>query len=161
MLNYLADLGHNLLTLSSDVYPLGIANIASYAGTHQVGGPNYPLVEEVRASFLCTFDAVDVYKYGPTYEGERAFLELLQRYGEVRHSSEGLLEAPVPGNHYKYDEEQAFTASVGPEVRSPIETKVETFGEHPAGLGKFTRTLFARDLRRGLTETPSSAISHA
>ena len=28
---YLADLGHNLLTLSSDVYPLGIANLATYA----------------------------------------------------------------------------------------------------------------------------------
>ena len=27
---YLADLGHNLLTYSSDTYPLGVANIASY-----------------------------------------------------------------------------------------------------------------------------------
>src|SRR5437762_9486766 len=27
---FLADLGHNQLTLSSDVYPLGIANLATY-----------------------------------------------------------------------------------------------------------------------------------
>lgn len=27
---YLADLGHNILTYSSDTFPLGIANIASY-----------------------------------------------------------------------------------------------------------------------------------
>jgi hypothetical protein len=34
MLIYLADLGHNLLTLSSDVYPLGIANMATWVGAH-------------------------------------------------------------------------------------------------------------------------------
>src|SRR5437764_285433 len=27
---FLADLGHNLLTRSSDVYPLGVANLATY-----------------------------------------------------------------------------------------------------------------------------------
>ena len=27
---YLADLGHNLLTFSSDTYPLGVANLATY-----------------------------------------------------------------------------------------------------------------------------------
>ena len=27
---YLADLGHNQLTISSDVYPLGVANLATY-----------------------------------------------------------------------------------------------------------------------------------
>ena len=30
MLIYLADLGHNQLTLSSDVYPLGVANLAAF-----------------------------------------------------------------------------------------------------------------------------------
>ena len=34
---YIADLGHNLLTKSSDVYPLGVANLATYAGAHQEG----------------------------------------------------------------------------------------------------------------------------
>lgn len=31
---FLADLGHNQLTLSSDVYPLGIANLAMYLRSH-------------------------------------------------------------------------------------------------------------------------------
>src|SRR5687768_4361563 len=35
---FLADLGHNLLTLSSDVYPLGIANLATYVRRHLEGG---------------------------------------------------------------------------------------------------------------------------
>ena len=60
-------------------------------------------------------------------------------------------------SEYALPEPVAFTAEVRPEVRTMIETKVATFGEHPAGLGKFTRTLFARDLRRGL----SAATSHA
>src|SRR5690242_13434720 len=34
MLVYLADLGHNQLTVSSDVYPLGVANLAAYATAH-------------------------------------------------------------------------------------------------------------------------------
>lgn len=70
---FLADLGHNQLTLSSDVYPLGVANLATYA---------------------------------------RAYFS-------------------------------------GPEPLE-IQSRVVTFGEHPAGLGKFTRTMFANDLRRTL-----------
>ena len=34
MLIYLADLGHNQLTISSDSYPLGVANLATYALEH-------------------------------------------------------------------------------------------------------------------------------
>ncbi len=41
-----------------------------------------------------------------------------------------------------------FRAVVDPDKKSLLETKIATFGEHPAGLGKFTRTMFARDLRR-------------
>ncbi len=33
---YLADLGHNQVTISSDVYPLGVANLASYLTGHSV-----------------------------------------------------------------------------------------------------------------------------
>jgi hypothetical protein len=72
----LADLGHNQLTLNSDVHPLGIANLATYS--------------------------------------------------------------------------QALPTTVEPSRRALIETKVATFGEHPSGLGKFTRTMFAQDLRRTL-----------
>jgi hypothetical protein len=38
-------------------------------------------------------------------------------------------------------------ALVEPERRKLIEAKVCTFGDHPSGLGKITRTMFARDLR--------------
>jgi hypothetical protein len=31
-----------------------------------------------------------------------------------------------------------------------IANRLRTFGEHPSGLGKFTRTMFARELRRSL-----------
>ena len=31
---FLADLGHHQLTISSDVYPLGVANLASYVTAH-------------------------------------------------------------------------------------------------------------------------------
>ncbi len=31
MLVYVADLGHNIITVTSDVYPLGVANLATYA----------------------------------------------------------------------------------------------------------------------------------
>src|SRR5512138_3259216 len=34
---FLADLGHNQLTISSDVYPLGIANLATYLKAYLVG----------------------------------------------------------------------------------------------------------------------------
>ena len=34
---YLAYLGHNQLTVSSDVYPLGVANLAAYAREHVKG----------------------------------------------------------------------------------------------------------------------------
>jgi hypothetical protein len=39
--------------------------------------------------------------------------------------------------------------------------KVATFGEHPAGLGKFTRSMFARDLRRSfsVSERQFGAVS--
>jgi radical SAM superfamily enzyme YgiQ (UPF0313 family) len=155
MLIYLADLGHNLLTLSSDVYPLGVANLATYARAHggigdalaisifrepqdlkraldreapdllglsnyawneelayhfaryaklrdrrtlvAMGGPNYPLVDEVRERFLRGLPHVDVYVDGPTYEGERAFVNLLRRYAECGRRIEGLREERVPG----------------------------------------------------------------
>jgi radical SAM superfamily enzyme YgiQ (UPF0313 family) len=35
-----------------------------------------------------------------------------------------------------------------PEKKAMLEARLSTYGDHPSGLGKFTRTLFARDLRR-------------
>ena len=166
---YLADLGHNLLTYSSDTYPLGVANIASYAQAYFdgpqaldvqifrepqdlktaidsappdvlalsnyawneelshhfagylkqrhpqtlvcMGGPNYPLTEDVQESFLRSLDHVDCYVDGPTYEGERAFLNLIQRYAAVDCRLPGLFEEPIAGVAWIHPVEDTFTAA--------------------------------------------------
>jgi radical SAM superfamily enzyme YgiQ (UPF0313 family) len=153
---YLADLGHNQLTLSSDVYPLGIANLAcyamadpavghkldirifrepqdlkaaldacppdvlglsSYSWNHSLalhfasyakarrpeivtlmGGPNWPLVESVQEEFLRGMPQIDIAVRGPTYEGERAFRNIIRRLDEVGCSVEGVQEESVAGN---------------------------------------------------------------
>jgi hypothetical protein len=51
---------------------------------------------------------------------------------------------------HRYPAPQRFVARTEASRRALILAKIETFGEHPAGLGKFTRTMFARDLRRSL-----------
>jgi radical SAM superfamily enzyme YgiQ (UPF0313 family) len=168
VLIYLADLGHNQLTISSDVYPLGIANLAtyvqarsdfnepvhieifrepedlkaaldsnspdvlglsSYSWNHYLslnfaryakaripkvltlmGGPNFPLTAVEQESFLRSMTEIDVATRGPTYEGERAFLNILKRYSEVGHSLEGLQKEPVPGNVWIDDLTGEFVA---------------------------------------------------
>lgn len=152
----LADLGHNQLTISSDVYPLGVANLKAYADAYLepgrpiqisivrepkdlkaaidagppevlglssyswnhnlslcfarylkerrpealvlMGGPNFPLTAPEQESFLRSMPDVDVAVRGPTYEGERAFLNLLRRFVDVNGSREELLAEPVNGN---------------------------------------------------------------
>jgi radical SAM superfamily enzyme YgiQ (UPF0313 family) len=166
---FLADLGHNLLTYSSDTYPLGVANIASYAQAYFdspqaldvrifrdpqdlkaaidrappdvlglsnyawneelsnnfagylkdrhpqalvcMGGPNYPLTADIQESFLRGLKHVDVYVDGPTYEGERAFLNLIQRYAEVGGRLPGIFEAPIPGVAWIHPVDDTFTAA--------------------------------------------------
>jgi radical SAM superfamily enzyme YgiQ (UPF0313 family) len=153
---FLADLGHNQLTFSSDVYPLGIANLATYVQTYAkiqeplqirlfrepqdlkaaldetppdvlglsnyswnhelslqyaryakaqnlqlltlMGGPNFPLTIAEQETYLRSMPDIDIAVRGPTYEGERAFLNIIQRYAEVGHSLEGLWAEAVPGN---------------------------------------------------------------
>jgi radical SAM superfamily enzyme YgiQ (UPF0313 family) len=155
---YLADLTHNLLTISSDVYPMAIANLATYVRAHLegmedaeirlfrepqelkaalddsppdilgvsnyswnhelsyqfveyarrgnpglltlMGGPNWPLDPSVQESFVRGMPALDVYIAGPTYEGERAFLNLVRRYKETGERREGVFEAPIDGSFY-------------------------------------------------------------
>lgn len=41
-----------------------------------------------------------------------------------------------------------FKTRMDAEKKAMLETRLSTYGDHPSGLGKFTRTLFARDLRR-------------
>lgn len=55
-----------------------------------------------------------------------------------------------PLSGYATMDETEYPTAVDARKRSVIETRVATFGEHAAGLGKFTRTMFARDLRRDI-----------
>ncbi len=153
---FLADLGHNVLTISSDVYPLGVTNLATYAtaylktdkpveyrifrepgdlkaaidddppdvlglstyawnhnlSTHfaryakarrpdtlvLMGGPNFPLTTEEQESWIRGMPEIDLHVRGPTYEGERAFLNFMQRYVDVGGSASGVFEQPVAGS---------------------------------------------------------------
>jgi hypothetical protein len=54
---------------------------------------------------------------------------------------------------YAYDEPRTLRTTVDPEKKAQLLIRVRTFGEHPQGLGKFTRTMFARDLRRELVRS--------
>jgi radical SAM superfamily enzyme YgiQ (UPF0313 family) len=153
---FLADLGHNQLTVSSDVYPLGVANLAAYVSADEsiadridvsifrepehlkaaidddapdvlglssyswnhnlslhfasyakarhpglitlMGGPNFPLTEGEQETVLRGMPQIDVAVRGPTYEGERAFRNVVRRLVEVAGRLEGLIEEAVPGN---------------------------------------------------------------
>lgn len=153
---YLADPGHNQLTFSSDVYPLNIANLATYAQSYAavderldfrlfrepqdliaaldksmpdvlglssyswnhelsrqlaryakarkpelltlMGGPNFPLTVAEQEDFLRGMPEIDVAVRGATYESERAFSNLIQRFSQAGRKIEGLMEEPVPGN---------------------------------------------------------------
>lgn len=152
----LADLGHNQVTISSDVYPLGVANLAAYADAYVLspdrlqftivrepqdlkrildteapdvlglssyswnhelayhfaqyakarkpdiltlmGGPNFPLTVAEQESYMRTLPAVDIAVRGPTYEGEQAFRNIIQRFCDVGLRLDGLWEEPVAGN---------------------------------------------------------------
>lgn len=180
---YLADLGHNLLTKSSDVYPLGVANLVTYAkaflkssgplefalfrepqdlkaaldrATPDVlglsnyawneelsyhfatyakkrdaktltvmGGPNWPLVDAVQEEFLRALPHVDCYVDGPTYEGERAFLNLLQRYVDVGARREGVFDATVAGVTWIDPRSKAF-------VKAPEVERIQDLDEIPS-----------------------------
>lgn len=190
---YLADLGHNLLTYSSDTYPLGIANIASYVQAHFhspanilgsrtdievsiyrepedlkaaidaqapdmlglsnyawneelsshfarylkarhpealvcMGGPNYPLTEDVQETFLRSLPEVDAYVDGPTYEGERAFLNLVQRYAETGLRLEGLYEEPIAGVAWINPREDSFV----PAEKGGVVERIKNLDEIPS-----------------------------
>jgi hypothetical protein len=49
---------------------------------------------------------------------------------------------------YAFEAPRLFHTEVPEKVRKLITERIETFGDNPAGLGKFTRTMFAQDLRR-------------
>lgn len=49
---------------------------------------------------------------------------------------------------FKLSERQSLRTKVDPKVKSVLLSRIETFGEHASGLGRFTRTMFAQDFRR-------------
>jgi hypothetical protein len=57
---------------------------------------------------------------------------------------------------YRFSQAKTFLSVLDPKRKALIETRVATFGEHPAGLGKFTRTMFAQDLRRTVVSAYSA-----
>jgi radical SAM superfamily enzyme YgiQ (UPF0313 family) len=155
---YLADLGHNQVTISSDVYPLGVGNLATYVSTYlkadrrpevrifrepqelkaaidaarpdvlalstyswnhnlsvafaryakrrhpgvvtMMGGPNFPLTTAEQESWMRTLPEIDVSVRGPTYEGERAFLNVIQRMVDTGGGLAGLTQERVPGSQW-------------------------------------------------------------
>ena len=50
-----------------------------------------------------------------------------------------------------------FTTAIDPRTKSLIESRLKTFGENPQGMGKFTRTMFAKDLRRAIKQAPPAS----
>lgn len=153
---YLADLGHNLVTETSDTYPLGVGNLATYAAAYAktkdpidvtifrdpmelkgaidksapdvigfssyswnhrmaaqfahyvkarnpnvltlMGGPNFPLTDAEQDDWIRTMPQIDMHVRGPTYEGERAFLNVVQRYIDVGHNPEAMRDEPLEGS---------------------------------------------------------------
>jgi radical SAM superfamily enzyme YgiQ (UPF0313 family) len=157
---YLADLGHNQLTFSSDIYPISVANciayaqanvktpepiefrmfrepedlktaldhappdvlgLSSFAWNHNLsvhfaryakrrspamitlmGGPNYPLTVPEMATWMASLPEIDIAVRGPTYEGERAFLNLVQRVVDAKGVLADVRSQPIAGNDW-YD----------------------------------------------------------
>lgn len=53
-----------------------------------------------------------------------------------------------PLEYYRFAQAEMFSSVVEAKRKALLEARIATFGESPSGLGKFTRTLFAQDLRR-------------
>lgn len=64
-----------------------------------MGGPNFPLTIAEQDSWMRTMPQIDVHVRGQTYEGEKAFVNLMQRYVDTG-SIEGVLEEAVDGNQW-------------------------------------------------------------
>ena len=66
-----------------------------------------------------------------------------------------------PLEKYDLGRPMTFATKVEADKRAAIETRIATFGEHPSGLGKFTRTMFAQDLRRTVIGAESATAGIA
>jgi hypothetical protein len=81
----------------------------------------------------------------PFAESSAARTSWSSRYDLEAWAEAGYVE---PLARYATRETRTFHAECDAATRALIQTKVATFGEHASGLGKFTRTMFARQLRR-------------
>jgi len=63
-----------------------------------------------------------------------------------------------PLEAYAFEAPCGFKGEVADDRHGLISSKVDTFGEHPSGLGKFTRTMFARDLRRTFVRQDAPSV---
>lgn len=61
-----------------------------------------------------------------------------------------------PLSTFRDGREVQLRTSVDEGVKSLILSRLDTFGEHPQGMGRFTRTMFAKDLRRIVEVTDAS-----
>jgi radical SAM superfamily enzyme YgiQ (UPF0313 family) len=173
---FLADLGHNLITATSDTYPLGVANLAVYAKAYAksdepieidifrepqelrtaidraapdvmgfssyswnhhlalsfadhakavnpdvltlMGGPNFPLTDAEQDDWVRTMPQIDLHVHGPTYEGERAFLNVLRRFIDVGGKAGGIWEEAIDGAIYVHpNSEEIVRGGEVPRIR--------------------------------------------
>jgi hypothetical protein len=63
---------------------------------------------------------------------------------------------PLPT--FGFPERKQFETTMQPRRREMIESRIETFGEQPSQMGKFTRTMFAQDLRRSLVSAETGGV---
>ena len=180
---YLADLGHNLVTTTSDTYPLGVGNLAtyvlakaqspkpieveifrepedlkaaldrampdilgvsSYSWNHHLalsfarhvkarspatltvmGGPNFPLTEAEQDTWMRGMPEIDIHSRGPTYEGERAFLALVQRFIDAGGRIAETMAEPIEANYW-------VDRSTGSVVRGPDVPRIRDLDEIPS-----------------------------
>jgi len=66
-----------------------------------------------------------------------------------------------PLEEYQFRECRTFPAVLASDRKILLQTRLSTFGEHPSGLGKFTRSMFARDLRRSVITDSEAQLSEA
>jgi len=61
--------------------------------------------------------------------------------------------------NHRSEKALTFDTTLADDRRIALERRVETFGDHAAGLGKFTRTMFATDLRRSIVVAQKAAVA--
>jgi hypothetical protein len=93
--------------------------------------------------------------HAPFAESLRAAPAWTSAYDIERWSVENYSQ---PLSAYHFGEIRTFQTMVDDERKAVIENRIQTFGEHPSGLGKFTRTMFARDFRRVALSAPSASL---